>query len=165
MIDGSITMTYEGAERVYEGVRATLNREEGKILDSFDLVRDADLIANYLFTINPEVRSKVASAENMYKVVLRVGSGRRKSSAIAEKEDQKVRPYQGTTGTQQDVISSQLKDLISQIPREEFKDNQEYQRRLRVLLRKKAEREAFPLFKKNEKEAFEVITDRFKGHV
>ncbi|MBS3082009.1 hypothetical protein J4416_03720 [Candidatus Pacearchaeota archaeon] len=162
MIDGSITMTYEGAERVYEGVRATLNREEGKILDSFDLVRDADLIANYLFTINPEVRSKVASAENMYKVVLRVGSGRRKSSAIAEKEDQKVRPYQGTTGTQQDVISSQLKDLISQIPREEFKDNQEYQRRLRVLLRKKAEREAFPLFKKNEKEAFELLERRSK---
>lgn len=161
ILKGHLEMTYEGAERVYGDLRAVISREEGKILDSFDLVRDADLIANYLFSINPEIRKKVSEAENIYKVVLRVGSGRRKSPTVPEKEDQQIRPYEEKDKVDpNDVISGPLKELISQIPRAEFTENQEYQRKLRVLLRKKAEREAFPLFKKDPEQAFNLLEEK-----
>ena len=163
ILKGHLEMTYEGAERIYGEIRAVITKEESKILDTFDLVRDADLIANYLFAINPEVREKVSQAENIYKVVLRVGSGRRKSPSIAEKKDQEVRPYDGgSTKGSPEIISNSLQDLIANIPRSEFTENQEYQRRLRVLLRKKAEREAFPLFKNNPVEAFGLLEQKLK---
>ena len=61
------------------------------------------------------------------------------------------------------MLSPYLEDLITNVPRSEFTGNEEYQRRLRVLLRKKAERVIFPVFKKDISTAFDLIAEKINS--
>ena len=159
MLDGSFDVTYPEYENIVERiynkvVNPNTSNEEREILDSFDQVRDADLIANYLFCVHPEIREKVKSADNLYKVVLKIGSKRNKTREIPEQESSDINSS---------VMSSRLESLIENIPREEYTGEREYQRRLRVLLRIKAERETFKDFKESYEHAFQKIDDRINN--
>lgn len=159
MLDGALEMTYEGAERIYTKIKKVLgmdneaSRELVKALEAFDPVADHDLIATATFSCDPAIRQKVGTLDTLYRVTLTVGAGRRKGYSLP------VRQKAGHV-QQQSFFTEELEKLIAAIPRKEYTGQEEYHRRLRVLLRKKAERESFPVFKKNAQEAIDTLETR-----
>ncbi|MDO8508089.1 MAG: DEAD/DEAH box helicase [Nanoarchaeota archaeon] len=152
MITGDLYLTYEGAKRIYDKLKADLTQNESEIIDHFDHIRDADLIANYIFCVHPEVRERVGNTDGLYKVVLNVGTKKKRIQPVREKSEK-----EDSGG-----LSSHLEELIGNIPREEYKGDKEYQRRLRILLVKKAERDIFPQFKENREKAFDFVRKKIK---
>ena len=76
MLDGSLGMTYEGAQRIYDRIRNIVganvngNGEYLKILDSLDPITHHDIIATTYFCLDPNVRDAVQDKlENLYRVV------------------------------------------------------------------------------------------------
>ena len=161
MLTGDLYITYEGAKRIYDNLRKAVKKkgeERGtnylKIIDSFDPITDHDLIANAIFCLDPEIQEKVENnLEGLYRVVLSVGSQKRRGKHLPVRTKG---AYQG----EDHLISKELEELISAIPRIQYLGDEEYQRRLRVITNKKAEREIFPLFKDNPKEAFKVLEEK-----
>lgn len=159
MIDGSFEMTYEGAQRIYDTIKKIVkdadiknNHDYQAIFDSLDPVTDYDLIVAGMFSLIPEVREKVANkVDNLYRVILNVAADQRKGYALPVKEKLEGKSIEEGT------LSPKLEQLLLAIPRAETKEQEEDQRRLRVLLHKKAEREIFPLFKKKKDHAFKVL--------
>ncbi|MBS3157390.1 DEAD/DEAH box helicase family protein [Candidatus Woesearchaeota archaeon] len=162
MRDGSLEMTYEGAQRIYDKLREVIEQKGGernddylRILDSFDPIVDHDLIATGIFCLVPEIRRRLGNKiESLYKVVLNVGASQKKEYATSDR--QKVRSFDDN------VLSSGLEGLLKAIPAAETEEDVEYQRRLKVILKKKAEREVFPLFKKDKDAAFELIDKKIE---
>jgi superfamily II DNA or RNA helicase len=162
MITGDIDMTYEGAERIYKKVwdafgqrdkDKQINEECNKAIAALDPVADHDLIANLLFC-HPEIQEIVGkNVENLYKVMLTVGSRERKGYALPVKRKQE----RNESGS---VLSSDLEALVKTIPRQDFAGDEEYNRRIRVILRKKAEREAFYIFRNDEHNAFKLLGEK-----
>ncbi len=149
MIDGSFEITYEGSQRIYNKVRQIVEKTASgrgqdytHLFDSFDPITDHDLIATGIFCLIPEVRDYVRNnADSLYKIVLTANSGRARGYSLPVKHK--------TTSTASSPISPDLKDFISALPQAITNEEAEMQRRLNLLLDKKAERESFPLFKQN----------------
>ena len=163
MLDGSFELTYEGAERIFKRMQDLIQGKGKKfggnyldILNRFDPVRDSDLIATGIFCLVPEVREKVSNDLNsIYKVVLNVGTNRKKGYALPER--QKRNPV-----SQKNFFPEYLRDLLSALPKPESNEDSEYQRMLHVLIQKKAERDVFPVFKHGEKEALKTLDELVK---
>lgn len=154
MLDGSLTITYQGAERIYKRVKEVAaknpNNRLNEILDTLDPVEDHDLIATAYFCM-PEVRKAIDNhLESLYRVVLSTGANKRKGY-VTDMRPSNVASYEDS------LLPKNLEELIRNLPREEFTGEEEWQRRLRVILRKKAEREIFKLFHSDEKKAFGVL--------
>ena len=137
MRDGSLEMTYEGAQRIYDKLREVIEQKGGernddylRILDSFDPIVDHDLIATGIFCLVPEIRRRLGNKiESLYKVVLNVGASQKKEYATSDR--QKVRSFDDN------VLSSGLEGLLKAIPAAETEEDVEYQRRLKVIFSKK----------------------------
>jgi hypothetical protein len=163
MKDGSMEMTYEGAKRIFQGYRKTI-AEKGerdgidylKIFDHFDETIDHDLIANGIFCFVPEIREGLGSGiEGLYKVVLNIGAGEKKGYSVPQKQkvDYREDGY---------ILPRELEDLISIIPKVETSENEEYLRELNIIVRRKVEREVFPLFKRDSDIAFSLIEEKIE---
>ena len=158
--DGSYDLTPENNERLYNNLTKNVsdaNRNIGKSFSS-----DPDLWACYLFAVDEDIREKLGDVKHMYKVALGLGSKRGRSG-----------PAEGKGGNYEDegrnnsedsdisgVISGDLEDAIKSVPRDIYLGSEEYQRRLKVLFQKKAEREAFPKFRENPNEVFDYLDRR-----
>ena len=156
MLDGSIEMTYEGAERIYSEMKAGLQKRANEqncnwaeVIESLDPVKDHVVIANLHFVLNPEVRKRVANKiESLYRVVLNYGAGKKKG-------------YQ--TNTRNIRLAEKGRSLLdleritSILPADALDKDEEEWRRLRIILDKKAERDSFILFKDNPGKAFEYL--------
>lgn len=152
ILDGKLDMNYESANRIYnKWVNTNLNEEQEKIIEKLSAY--PDLVASYLFGVNKKIREKVGDVEKLYKVVLNVTSKKHHHIQINRKSG---------TGQINDLLPYDLEELIKDIPKKVFNGEEEYQRRLRVLLRKKAERDSFHIFKENEQEAFKFLEKRIK---
>lgn len=154
MLDGSLTMTYEGAEKIYNRVKdiveQTANSRLRHLLDTLDPIEDHDLIATAYFCM-PEVRKAVNNhLDSLYRVVLNTGVKKRRGYLVD------MRPSR-TASHENSLLPQNLEEVIRNLPREVYTGEEEYQRRLRVILRKKAEREMFRLFHADEKKAFSVL--------
>ena len=164
MLDGSFELTYQGAERIYnrmqeiiKGKGRQFSKDYLSILERFDPVRDSDLIATGMFCLVPEVREKVSKdLQGLYKVVLNVGTNRKKGYALPER--QKRNPVSG-----RNFFPSHLRDLLAALPKPESRQDEEYQRMLHVLVQKKAERDVFPAFKHGEVAALKTLEHLVKN--
>lgn len=159
MLKGDLEMTYEGAKRIYEKVVDSVRElpdgeKHEENLKHFDPQTDHDLIAIYLMAILPNAEKNFGNVENLYKVILNVGASEKKGYALPEKEKRII---------ENKGISSSLESAISLIPTSKFNESDEKARRLRLLLRKKAEREIFPLFKEDVEKAFAYINGKIEG--
>ncbi len=162
ILDGSLSMSYEGAKRVYEKVRDIISKKNSsdrkgssgkflEILDAFDPARDSDLIATGAFVLDPQVRKYVdGRLEGLYKAVLSVGSHKRSGYTLPVHES---RPsFAGG-----DVVSPRLKALLESIPEAKTTEEEENQKALKLLIHKRAERDVFPLFKHDVGSAFSQL--------
>ncbi len=158
MLDGSFSLTYEGAERIYKRMQELVQGRGGQfgknylgILDRFDPVRDSDLIATGIFCLVPEVREKVSKdLGSLYKVVLSVGTNRKRGYALPER--QKRNPVSNNN-----FFPSHLRDLLTALPKPESNEEKDYQRMLHILVQKKAERDVFPAFRHGEVAALKTL--------
>jgi len=158
MLDGSFELTYEGAERIYKRVKdlveksgRTSGRDYLSVLERFDPIRDSDLIATGIFCLSPEVREKVSKhVEDLYKVVLNVGTHRHRGYALQQ------RNY-SEPSSNKDFFPLRLRELLLALPKPQNDKDEEYQRALKVLIRKKAERDIFPVFKHEEASALRTL--------
>ncbi|MAH03753.1 hypothetical protein CMI39_03125 [Candidatus Pacearchaeota archaeon] len=160
MLDGSFKLTYEGAERIYRKVKELVKKEKEQlnkdylgVLENFDPIRDSDLIATGIFCLVPEVRERVnKNLESLYKVVLNVGMNRKKGYLLPE--HQKLKPV-----SRKNFFPSNLRNLLINLPKIESSEDEKYQRMLKVLIQKKAEREVFPFFKHGEAAALSTLEE------
>jgi superfamily II DNA or RNA helicase len=159
MISGDIEMTYEGARIIYRELKdlAKKRSAEGKgewvdVLDSLDPIRDHEVIANVLFCLDPSIRERAGNnIDSLYRVVLNVGTGGDRKGYHIDKRSRRGN-YGGSY-----LITPELEKIVSSIPVETFNAETEDARRLRAILRKKAEGEVFPVFKYNPQAAFELL--------
>jgi len=160
MMDGSFQLTEEGARSIYENVKRIVVKQRNldgrlnylELLKNFDHVRDADLIATGLFCL-PEVREKLGDRlENFYKVVLNVGSSRRRGYSLPEK-----RRFRRVS--QDNFFPSDLKQLLEDLPDPRNDEDYKYQTILKTLIRKKSERDVFSFFKEDEVGALKKIEE------
>ncbi len=164
MLDGSFKLTYEGAERILRKIEESLEkigRLEGKnyldIIDGFDKVRDSDLVTVAHFCFNPEIREKVGGDfSRLYKIVLNAGVNRKKGYALPDR--QKRNTVSGTN-----FFPSHLRDLLSALPKPETSEDEQYQRMMKILINKKAERDVFPVFKHGETAAIKTLEELAKN--
>lgn len=162
MMDGSFELTYEGAERIYGKIRDIVRKAGEKsgqdylrVFDAFDPVTDHDLIATGIFCLVPEVREYVKNnSDTLYKVRLVAHSKSRHGYSL---------PTRKKTEKETPLISEHIESLIKSLPQPKTDVEAENQRKLRVLLNKKAERETFPVFKKNPQEALRTLAQRIAG--
>jgi len=161
IITGELTLDdLEEAQRYDNKVKEIYNKDKettGKtnlyeIVDKYlHPVKDADLRASLLFC-NPEVRKLFGDRlETLYRAEL---------LAKTKRSDKEKRQIYG--GVHVDYIPTEsilgpLEEVIRAIPREEFDGDAEYQRRLRQLIKKKAERETFKYFKEDSEKVFKFI--------
>jgi len=163
MLDGSFEMTYEGAERIYNKVREIVRKKQSRtkrgsesinfldILDVFDPEIDSSLIATGMLCLVPEVREHLMGREDgLYKAVLNVGAHKRSGYTLPIHKSSKPSTYQ-------DVLSPRLKALLEAIPEAKTSEDEEAERMLKVLIHKRAEREVFPIFKRDTIEAFSKL--------
>ncbi len=158
MLDGSFKLTYEGAERILKKMEESLEKRgklEGKnyldIISGFDKVRDSDLVTVAHFCFNPEVRERVGGDfSRLYKIVLNAGVNRKKGYALPER--QKRNTVSGTN-----FFPSHLRDLLSALPKPETSEDEQYQKMMKILINKKAERDVFPVFKHGERAAIKTL--------
>lgn len=158
MLDGSFELTYEGAERILKKMEESLEKRgklEGKnyveIIDGFDKVRDSDLITVAHFCFNPEVRERVGGDfSRLYKIVLNAGVNKKRGHALPDR--QKRKPVSGTN-----FFPSHLRELLSALPKPETSEDEQYQRMMKILINKKAERDVFPVFKHGERIALKTL--------
>src|SRR3989338_6659983 len=102
LLTGELHLTYEGAEKIFRDLTSNLSSEHKEVIESFDKDRDADLIANYFFAVHPEISKKVESVDNLYRVILKLGSKKKSSSSqVKEKESQ-----EHDTDSQEDMYDS-----------------------------------------------------------
>ncbi len=159
MLDGSLEITYEGAERIFQRVREVaqargFNREYLDVLERLDPIEDHDLIATTYFSLDPGIRDQVQHRlDSLYRVVLNVGAKKNKGYSLPTKQ-QRSRAVKGK------FFSEDLEALIRGLPRREFTGDEEHSRRLRVILERKAERETFSVFKDDPKAAFKLLDKR-----
>ncbi len=155
--DGSFEITYENSERIYNNLKEIVGKDEKgdyhlEIISSLDPVSDHDLIATWLFC-NPKIRKRVGDKiENLYRVVLTVGTAERKG--YLPKGEKKSRPARG------DLLSKSLEKLIAGLPRSQTEEDKEYQRVLKFIINKKAEREVFSEFQSNPEHAFKLLNTK-----
>ena len=150
MLRGDLDLTYEGAERIYKGAIARAEEKNprfAEVVKSLDPVIDYELIANILFCTDPEIRKK-AKVDNLYKVSLKIGE--RKGNI------QDLTKLHRADDSREYLFSSQLEELLSEVPKVMRDVNQESEeaRRVKTLLIKRAEKEAFSVFKDDPKKAF-----------
>lgn len=161
MLDGSFQLTYESAERIFRKWQESLDkkgRSVGKnyvdILSQLDPVRDSDLITVGYFCFDPNIREKAGGDfGKIYKVVLNAGVNKKRGYALPERQERTTR------GT---FIHSRLRDLLSALPKVESDEDAEYQRMMRVLINKKAERDVLPVFKHGERAAMDTLEGLIK---
>lgn len=160
MLQGDLEMTYEGAQKIYEDLKALVKQRTaaGKgqwvdVLDQLDPVTDHEVIANVLFALDPEIRKKVGSVDSIYRVILNVGAGRKRGYHLSLKQRK---------GYETRLLTPELETIVSSIPEATFDAASEEARRLRAILNRKAEAEVFPLFRKNPREAFELLEDKIQ---
>lgn len=157
-LDGSLAMTYQRAVAIYEKAREIAAKQSVKgenqsvnfldVLDAFDPIRDAGIIATGMLCLVPDIRDYIAGRqEGLYKVVLGVASHKRSGYSLPVHE-----PRSNTNG--ESMISERLMRLLSAIPEPKTVEDEENARALQVLVHQKAEQEVFPLFKKDTQRAF-----------
>ncbi|MAH51609.1 hypothetical protein CMI37_37680 [Candidatus Pacearchaeota archaeon] len=161
--DGSFDLTPTNNKRLYDNLTRGISDRDREIIGSFDPDRDADLIANYLFAIDEDIREKLGDVKYMYDVSLRLGSKKKKSGPAEGKGGNYEDEGNSNSNNNLDVegiISGNLEDAIRNVPRDVYAGSEEYQRRLRVLFQKKAERDAFPRFRKDQDAVFAYLDRR-----
>jgi len=158
---GHLNLTY--GEAVYGEIRSHVSDEVKSLIDQCDETRDAALIANYLFCLDPEIRELAGSADDLYRIRMELGEGQYKRELKPERSSNQGPRFDG--GAQDSdynsdsggVISPTTRGLIANLPREEFSGSEEYQRRLRVILRKKVEGETFKKFNENMESGLKLL--------
>lgn len=158
MLDGSFELTYEGAQRIYKKMQEIItksgaeeNKDYNAIFERFDPIRDSDLIATGMFCLFPKIREKVSNNINsLYKVVLNVGTKRHKGHSIPERRE-------NNSKQENNFLPDYLRELLEGLPKPQSSEDEEYQRMLKVLIEKKAERDVFPIFKHGEARAFQTL--------
>jgi len=118
-------------------------------------VKDADLRAVILFC-DPKVREIFGNRlDTLYRAEL-ISQSRHKKD-----KNEKRQIYSSSINpdyiNQKNSLLGSLEEVIKAIPSEEFSGNEEYQRRLRQVIQKKAERETFHYFKDNPEKVFSYI--------
>lgn len=166
ILRGELTLEdLEEAERLMNEIRRVYKGEQsntGKASDNlYDIVnkhlhpvKDADLRAVVLFC-NPKVREIFGDRlDTLYRAELisHSKSGSREKRQIYSPLVDVDYNYEGVNS-----LLGPLDDVIRSIPKEEFSGNAEYQRRLRQIIQKKAERETFKFFKENPEKVFNFI--------
>lgn len=154
MLKGDIDLSYEGALYIYrEAISRTEKRSPkiAEVVKSLDPVADYELIANILFCTDPEIRKKT-KLENLYKVALKIGE--KKETGI-----QDITKHHRPKSGRDYLFSSQLEELLSEAPKamKDIDQDSEEARRVRILLFKRAEREAFPVFRDDPEKAFALL--------
>ncbi|HLP79125.1 MAG TPA: SNF2-related protein [Acidobacteriota bacterium] len=158
MIDGSLEMTYEGADRILKRINDFV-KERGDasqvdyaaILGKFDSVRDHDLIATGLFCLIPEVREKVANKlETLYRVVLNVGTRQRSKTEVAWSTR--------NDSEETHIVPESIRSLLTYLPTPQTSEDEQYQRALKTLVKQKIERDVFLKFHTDAASAFSTLS-------
>ena len=157
ILNGDLELTYEGAQNIYNHLRkiASNSGDQKKydltnIVDKLDPIADHETIANLLFCLHPDIRKEVGTIEKLYQTVLNLGAGRKSKHSTSEKNytPEKKKDH---------IMSNMLEDIVKNLPALEVDRESEEYRRLCVILDKKAEKEAFPIFKDSPKDAFKLL--------
>src|SRR3989344_4394460 len=160
ILKGEFEITYEGAERIYRQVRQIVekagvksNVDYAKMFEPFDPIADQDLISTGIFALIPEVREYVMNnSDILYKVSLTANSRGRSGYTLPTRHKKE--------NNADDIIRTPIKNLYSSMSAPKDEAEAEVQRKLKVLLDKKVERETFHLFRDNPHETIKIIDDR-----
>ena len=160
ILKGEFDITYEGAERIYRQVRQLVekagvksNIDYAKMFEPFDPVADQDLISTGIFALIPEVREYVMNnSDILYKVSLTANSHGHSGYTLPTRHK--------IERDASDIIRAPIKNIYSSMPTPKDETDLETQRKLKVLLDKKVERETFHLFRDNPSETIKTIEDR-----
>ncbi|MBI2499169.1 DEAD/DEAH box helicase family protein [Candidatus Woesearchaeota archaeon] len=157
MRTGELELTYEGAERIYKKVKQMVkeagvrsNTDYLGMFDVFDPITEQDFISTGMLCLVPEVREIVMNnASTLYRIALTANS-RRSSGYALPTRHKSERSFE-------DMINSPIRTIYSSLPKPKDETEEEFQRKLKVLLDKKVERETFPLFRDAPKKAIETL--------
>ncbi len=156
MLDGSFELTYEGTERIINKFTELVKKQgvtyNNNLEGVFDKLKgNISLYTTALFCLVPEIREKVGGDfSSLYRIVLNADRGDHRGNSLPKKR--KIDSI-----SNDNFFPLYLRDLLELLPKLKSGEDDEYQRRLHVLIKKQAEYDVFPAFKHGELAALKTL--------
>lgn len=149
-IDGNLDMSLE---EVVQNAGVSLDKDFSEMFDSFDPIIDHDLISTGIFCLFPEVMQYVENnSDALYKGTLATISKGISGHSLP------IHPK--TIRYPNWIFSPDIQKVLTSLPESQTEIEKENQRRLKLLIDKKVERETFSLFRKDPDETFKVLEEK-----